>query len=146
MVETYIGIDPGKKGGIAAITVKDGVTTGYHIEVMPEVFKDAYYSIGALVPEGHVKLLIEQVQYRPNQRGVINMLTNYGRLLAYIEILEIPYEIISAQKWKKHYKLGKDKIDSINLANSMFSTEFKKTQDGLAEALLIANYAKEKQK
>lgn len=134
----HIGIDPGKKGGIALIA-NDEIT----YNKMPLVCTELYRLISDYyLRYSNLHIYVEQVQYRPNQRGVMTTLVNYGRLLGYIESFNLPYEIVSAQKWKKHYKLSADKVEAVNLANSLFGLTLKKSEDGIAEALLIAKYGK----
>ena len=141
-----VGIDPGKKGGISVIQIDNpNEIHGHH--KMPEVQSELLELVRVLnrlfATTGTGKIFIEQCTYRTNQRGIVNMLTNYGRLLGYIESVGISYEVVSPQRWKKFFKLGSDKTDSINLANQLFGTSFTKTQDGLAESCLIAKYGLE---
>jgi len=140
----YIGIDPGKRGAVASIYVNP-----LRIEYvpMPGIYTDllkVLYDL-SVVETKKLYCYIEQVQYRPNQKGVITGITNYGRLLGYLEAFTIPYTVLSAQKWKKYYGLlGKDKEASVNLANQRLGLSLTKTQDGIAEALLLASYGIEK--
>lgn len=133
-----LGIDPGKKGGFGAID-----DTGLYVSSfkMPEI-RTELISVLKEYKELYPTVLtaIEQVQYRPNQRGVITTIENYGRILGYLEAIEIPYVIIPAVRWKKYFKLSSDKAEAINYANRLFSLKLGKTEDGVAEALLIARY------
>lgn len=141
MKKLIIGIDPGKKGGVAVLTVTSAAITPT-VSPMPQIYKTLFNmlkDIGDLHYDS-IHAYLEDVQYRSNQRGVKTALTNWGRIQGYLEALGIPYTVVSAMKWKKHMGLSQDKIESINLANQIYGLEFTKTQDGLAEALLIAHH------
>ena len=143
-----IGIDPGKKGGIAILCSDNTI----EYMKMPEVYSELLNLVNRMnskknLDNNNIHCFIEQVQYRPQQRGVLTMITNYGRILGYLEAYYIPYTVVSSQRWKGHFKLfGKDKVESINLANQLFGLKLKKTYDGIAEALLIAKYGEQRRR
>lgn len=85
-------------------------------------------------------------------QGVTSMF-HFGKSAGYIEgVLKtkgIPFDLISPQKWKKQYDLHSDKEKSIAVCKELFpdvnllrTSRCKKESDGMAEALLIANYGK----
>lgn len=144
---TYIGIDPGAKGGIAAI-------------INDEVYKCAPYSDTELLnlckklsEAGECKCCLEQVGAMPGQ-GVTSMFSfgkNFGYIKGVLEANGISYQEIRPQRWKKEFGLNTDKKKSIDVCRHLFPTvSLRRTEkchtdhDGMAEALLMAEYAKRK--
>lgn len=144
----YIGIDPGKKGAMAIIK-------GEEIILVP--FDEKAY-ISAL--EEHCTGLdcaccLEHVSAMPGQ-GVTSMFSfgqNFGFIQGVLQTLNIPYQLVRPQKWKKEYSITADKNSSISVCKRLFPqvslmrTERCRTDDdGIAEALLMAEYAERKLK
>lgn len=148
MKTVFIGIDPGKSGGIAYIDTEEN-----HISTEP-------YSDTALVDlcrhlsgTSGVVCCLEKVGARPGQ-GVVSMF-NFGQSVGYIKgVLEsrhIPYQEITPQKWKKEFGLNSEKAASAEVCRKLFpcvdllaTPKCKKPHDGMAEALLMAEYARRK--
>ena len=85
-------------------------------------------------------------------QGVTSMF-HFGKSAGYIEgvlsALRIEYELITPQKWKKMFDLHSDKTESIKVCMDIFpevnllpTPRCKKPSDGMAEALLIAEYGR----
>lgn len=142
----YIGIDPGKSGAMAFIGENGDVT------VFP--FDEAKY-LGHLKALAHppcqAKAVVEHVGAMPGQ-GVTSMF-NFGRgfgwLLGVLDACQIPYELVRPQKWKKEYSVTGDKNSSTAVCKRLFpdvsllpTPRCKKDNDGMAEALLMAEYAR----
>lgn len=99
-----------------------------------------------------VMACVERVSAMPGQ-GVTSMF-NFGKASGYIEgVLSacgIGFQLIQPQKWKKEFTLiGKDKGASIAVCKRLFpGVNLKRTDkcrtdsDGMAEALLMAEYAR----
>ena len=95
---------------------------------------------------------VEQVASRSEQ-GVKGIFT-FGKAAGYIEgvliACEIGFQLVPPQKWKKEFTLiGKDKGASIAVCKRLFpGVNLKRTDkcrtdsDGMAEALLMAEYAR----
>ena len=147
MKTLFIGIDPGKKGGIAYIDAKNNLSYA-----MP-------YSDNALIDLcGHVDsqsvmCCLEKVGAMPGQ-GVVSMFS-FGQSVGYIkgvlESFSIPYQEITPQKWKREFGLSSDKAVSAEVCKRLFpdisllaTPRCKKPHDGMAEALLMAEYARRK--
>lgn len=138
----YIGIDPGLKGGIALIRDESATAVPFTKDLLKEVCRS--------LKEPAVCFL-EKVGAMPGQ-GVTSMFnfgTTYGYIMGVLEAFDIPYQLISPQKWKKHFSLDKDKTKSVETAKRLFPTvsllpteRCHKENDGMAEALLIALYGK----
>lgn len=144
----YIGIDPGKSGAMAIIHDKS------HVEVFP--YDAVKYSLAlARLHEKDEPIVccVEKVGAMPGQ-GVVSMF-NFGHNLGVIEGLltgySIPYQLVPPQTWKKEFSLSSDKAKSIEVCQKLFpnvsllATErSRKPNDGMAEALLLAEYARRK--
>ena len=139
---TYIGIDPGAKGGLAVI--RDGGITVAPYE------KSRYIEILSRVPSDSVCCL-EHVHAMPGQ-GVTSMF-NFGKTFGWVqgvlEAMGISYELVQPQKWKKEFSITGDKNSSIMVCKRLFpgvsllpTERCRKDNDGMAEALLMAEYAK----
>ena len=142
----YIGIDPGKSGAMALMG-DDG-----NITVIP--FDERRY-LGHLKILAHppcdVKACVEHVGAMPGQ-GVTSMFNfgkGFGWLLGVLEACNIPYELVRPQKWKKEFSITGGKNSSIEVCRRLFpevsllpTTRCRKDSDGMAEALLMAEYAR----
>lgn len=142
----YLGIDPGKKGGIAIIP------NGGKPEAIPYSDTELLQICAGLQGEP-IKCAIEKVHAMPGQ-GVTSMFS-FGQSVGYIKgVLEargIAYQEIPPQTWKKEFGLNTDKQKSIDVCRRLFpAVSLRATprcttdHDGMAEALLIAEYAKRK--
>lgn len=141
---TYIGCDPGKSGALAVIWPDervDVVTFG----------EDEYRDILKSVDGNKAKCCLERVGAMPKQ-GVNSMFhfgENYGFIQGLLTAYSIPYELVTPQKWKKEFQVTGDKNSSIAVCKRLFpdvllrrTDRCKKDHDGMAEALLLATYAK----
>lgn len=149
MANVFIGIDPGANGGIALI---DGDT----IAVVPftkETFESelVHFLIGLEATTSTV--CVEKVGAMPGQ-GVTSMF-NFGKNAGFIEgvlqAFNLSYQLVPPQKWKKEFSVSKDKNTSIAVCQKLFpkanlyrTERCKKPHDGMAEALLMAEYARRK--
>lgn len=141
----YIGIDPGKSGAMALISdlVKRRVLVPFDETVYAKVLRDC-------IPE-ETRAVIEHVGAMPGQ-GVTSMFNfgqNFGYIKGLLEAFQIPYELVRPQKWKKEFSITGDKNSSIEVCKRLFpdvslrrTERCRKDDDGLAEALLIAEYAR----
>lgn len=148
MKQTFIGIDPGKNGGIAVIEDGQARTMPYSDEALCSV-------IWALGPSTDRKVIccLEKVGAMPGQ-GVTSMFNfgaSYGYIKGVLEACLIPYQEIPPQRWKKEFGLNSDKAASVDVCRKLFpdvnllATErCRKPHDGMAEALLLAEYARRK--
>lgn len=96
---------------------------------------------------------LEKVSSMPGQ-GVASTFTfgmNFGWIKGVLELGEIPYQEIRPQQWKKEFSLNSEKAKSIEVCRRLFpDVDLKRTpkcripHDGIAEALLMAEYARRK--
>ena len=142
----YIGIDPGKDGAMAIIWEHG------RMEVIPFSPKDYRDAFEDCTPK-ECRCCLERVGAMPKQ-GVTSMFKfgeNYGFIQGLLMAYEIPYELVTPQKWKKEFQVTRDKNSSIFVCKRLFpnvslrkTEQCRKDHDGMAEALLMAEYARRK--
>lgn len=143
-----IGVDPGKKGGFTVMI--DGVI---HVS---KIWNDVDFIVAMRdVSEMGltIRAAVEKVGAMPHQ-GVASMF-NFGKSCGFIEgvlaTLDIPYQLISPQKWKAEFGLNSDKQKSIEVCQKLFpdlnllpTARCTKPSDGIAESAMLAEYARRK--
>lgn len=143
-----IGIDPGKTGAIAVMD-DDGILCLEQFNV--DKYVDVLFYVVQSTSAKDIKVCLEKVGAMPGQ-GVVSMF-NFGHNLGVIEgilsALRIPYQLVPPQTWKKEFSLTGDKAKSIEVCKKLFpwvdlraTDRSRKPSDGLAEALLMAEYAR----
>lgn len=141
----YLGIDPGKSGAMAVIF--DGMD-----ETMLVPFEERkYINVLCNLSGRKVKTCLEHVTAMPKQ-GVTSMFNfgvNFGYIRGLLEAYSIPYELVRPQKWKKEFSITGDKNSSLEVCRRLFpdvslrrTDKCRKDDDGMAEALLMAEYAR----
>ena len=135
----YIGIDPGKNGGIAVLGPDYKACVVYsdtELLTVCSMFKDM-----------NVICYLEHVHAMPKQgvSSTFNFGMNFGFIQGVLKAYGIPYELVTPQKWKKEFFCTSDKNTSIEACKRLFpkvnlkaTDRCKKDHDGMAEALLIA--------
>lgn len=141
---TYIGIDPGKKGGFALIR-EDG-----SLIVRPWSEQD-FISDMRYAAAGSCVACLEHVGAMPGQ-GVTSMFTfgqSFGFIQGVLAACQISFELVRPQKWKKEFSVTGDKNSSIAVCKRLFPSapllpteRCRRESDGMAEALLMAEYAR----
>lgn len=146
-----IGIDPGKSGALAVIYTDEN-NEPFRVKVVP--FEElTYRDILETCVDSRVVCCVEKVGAMPGQ-GVVSMF-NFGRNLGFIEGLlqanKIAYQLVPPQTWKKEFSLTGNKQASIDVCKRLFpdinllaTPRSRKESDGMAEALLMAEYARRK--
>ena len=144
----YIGIDPGKKGGYAVIDDRGA-------RVYP--WDNTYFvsDMNAVESRGEsIVAAVEKVGAMPGQ-GVVSMFnfgTSYGFILGVLTAFGIGYQLVPPSVWKREFGLlHTDKQSSVDVAKRLFPSvnlmptdRCRKESDGMAESLLIAEYARRK--
>lgn len=144
-----IGIDPGKSGALAVIYIDEN-NEPIKFKVFP-FDESTYRDVLATCVDSRVVCCLEKVGAMPGQ-GVVSMF-NFGHNLGLIEGLlqayKIPYQLVPPQTWKKEFSLSSDKQSSIDVCKKLFpninllpTPRSRKENDGMAEALLMAEYAR----
>lgn len=142
----FIGIDPGQSGALAVIDRKG---KAYAIPYNEQDYLDEISQIAA---EGcEVRAIVEHVASMPKQ-GIASTFkfgANFGWIQGVLAANRIPYELVRPQKWKRVFSCTSDKNTSIAVAQRLFPTtsllatpRCKKPHDGIAEALLMAEYGR----
>ena len=115
----YIGIDPGKKGGYAAIAGERGIA------VSPWNDGQFIEDMRAVAGSGACIACVEKVGAMPGQ-GVTSMF-NFGKSAGFIEgvlsALGIPYQLVTPQRWKKEFTLHNSKQKSVEVCKRLFRRE-----------------------
>lgn len=158
----YIGIDPGAKGALALAGYDD------RLDTLGDKFNKLRNG-PMIIPFDNDKYLdtlrdlkcadapciccIEQV-HALRGNGVTSSFAfgkSFGWLIGVLDAFQIPYQPITPQKWKKEFGLSSDKAGSVEVCKRLFPGEnllrterSRKEDDGMAEALLMALYAKRK--
>lgn len=140
-MKAYLGIDPGKSGGMAIVGQSD-TPLAY---AMPETEADILDVLHTLATYKGCEIIaaIEKVSSSP-QQGVVSAFTfgmGYGGLRMALTALKIPWREVRPQVWQK--ELGcltkGDKNVSKRRAQQLFPSLFKITH-ATADALLIAEW------
>ncbi len=101
----YIGIDPGKTGGISSLLNDDSDSAV--VDFMPSTEKEIFnlfenYKIGS---EENLKVIIEQQHAFPGMaaKAQWTFAEHYGFLRGVLVSLRIPFTEVSPQKWMAHF-------------------------------------------
>lgn len=143
----YIGIDPGKDGAMAIIYPDEKpIICPFAVDVYDKALQAAKIA-------GQSVCCLERVGAMPGQ-GVTSMFKfgeNFGFIQGILTSYGIPYELVTPQKWKKEFQITGDKNSSIAVCKRLFPSvslrrtdRCKKDHDGMAEALLMAEWARRK--
>ena len=152
---TIIGLDPGVSGAVGVLTQSGQFVTVFD---MPTVLANKSsnrqmvnaYELANLIRSqltnapADVVAITEGVAAMPDQ-GVSSSFAfgkSYGILLGVIAALGISTHIVSPQKWKGFFSLGREKDQSRELAQRMWPTAplGLKKHHGRAEALLLCKF------
>jgi crossover junction endodeoxyribonuclease RuvC len=157
MTTAYLGIDPGKSGGLALL--RDDGTVKWYAR-MPETLLDVWKLIqGSGIPQIRTIAVIEKVRSSP-QMGVTSAFTfgrGYGQLEAMLLAAYIPSSEIFPQTWQKALGIPKRqkeeeqpqfKLRLLKEAQRRFPSldlwsKTKGEQLAVCDALLIAYYARQ---
>ena len=153
----YAGVDPGKKGGYAVIRIVPEREDDVRVFAWDDrLFIEEMRGVAALAQEFPEKCVacVEKVGAHPGQ-GVTSMFTfgqGFGYILGVLAALEIGVQLVPPGTWKREFSLiGKDKAASVEACKRLFpgvdlrpTEKCRKDSDGMAEALLMAEYARRK--
>lgn len=152
-----IGIDPGAKGGVAFIRNSGELYKAY---VMPDKVKLPYLisntMIDANTDSSETFYCCIEKSFPSHNQGITSIFNhgyNYGWYVSTLSILNIETIEVLPQVWKSAFKLSKDKQKSMDLclklwpeSKSLIYGKKGGMLDGVAEALLIAEYGRQKLK
>lgn len=149
MTTSYLGIDPGLGGGLALMKVRAGEIP---VTPMPKTDHDLVEWIRTyiMMNPDPTFAIIERVHSMPKQSRIaaFKLGQSYGLLRGLLAAFEIPYTVVSASAWRRHYGglAPKDATDTEkkNLAKQKAQQLFPnlKITHAIADALLIAEYGR----
>lgn len=141
----WIGIDPGKSGAMATINEYG------EIDAAPFDLQTYIWILQQSLQGDGMKAVVEKVGAMPGQ-GVVSMFKfgeNFGMIQGVLQAFGVPYELVTPQKWKKEFGVTADKNTSIEVCRRLFplanlkrSERCRKDDDGIAEAILMAEFAR----
>ena len=144
-----IGIDPGKKGGFSVLRNRECVVA------KPWDDDDFIYVMLGLKNSTatDVRVCVEKVGAMPHQ-GVTSMFhfgESYGFIQGVLRACGLSYQLVPPTVWKKEFGLTGDKQTSVEVCRRLFpqvellpAPRCVKPSDGIAESLLMAEYARRK--
>lgn len=148
MESIFIGIDPGQSGAMAVIDGEYASAVTFSESAYLNTLRglDARRAIGC-----SMFAIVEHVGPMPKQ-GVTSTFKfgqNFGWIQGMLYAMNIPFELVRPQKWKKMFSCTSDKNTSISVAQRLFpnvplfaTPRCRKPHDGMAEALLMAEYGR----
>lgn len=147
----YIGIDPGKKGGLSIIKPTSDIECYLWDET---TFIDKIKNLSTQYKSNEMICCMEMVHSMPTDSHKTAFSFGYqcGFIKAILTAFGVPFQEISPMKWKNEFNLvKKDKLASIAMCKQLYpevsllpTSRCKKESDGMAESLLMATYAKRK--
>ena len=145
----YIGVDPGKKGGVAIIA--DDAVSGIQVEAWDD---EVFVSLMREMSKYRCVAAVEKVGAMPGQ-GVTSMFSfgqSFGFILGVLTAFGIGYQLVPPTLWKREFGLlHTEKQASVDVAKRLFpgvsllpTERCRKESDGMSDALLICEYARRK--
>lgn len=152
--KAYIGIDPGVEGGMALLM--DGIVI--EVTAMPRTVKEIAEWFDDAVTRCTLNgirpaLIVEYQQpmpqkFRTSVKATANMMRKFGQWEVIAYYLTLPYHEVTPATWKKAMGVTSDKATAIELCQRLFpgvnlvQERCRKAHDGIAEAILIAEWAR----
>lgn len=146
----YIGVDPGKKGGVAIID-------GENVDAYAWDDSSFIAAMSVCVGRGRARnerivAAVEKVGAMPGQ-GVTSMFSfgqSYGFILGVLSAFGIGYQLVPPFTWKREFGLlHTGKQGSVDVAKRLFpgvsllpTDRCRKESDGMADALCLCEYAR----
>lgn len=147
MSRIFIGIDPGKSGGIAFLR-------GSKIRAfkMPSTVRDIVDLFRKHAEGRDAFAVLEKVSARPGDgnASMFKFGTGFGVLQGVLSTLEIPYEMVTPRKWQKEFglivpaskKLTKPEKKNLNKAEAQRLFPGRTIIHATADALLLAEWCR----
>ena len=145
----YIGIDPGKSGGVACID-ENGEIKAYKCPDSSEDMALLFEVLIGNTPPDNVRLLMERVWARPTNavRAAFSYGVNYGQWLGIAASHEVKTYTELPNNWMKWFgcpkgMISRDRKNWLKDKAKELYPNLKKITLATADAILIAHYAKE---
>ena len=142
MDKIYIGIDPGKSGGICFL-MDDNIKSFK----CPDTTHDMTEELILAKDIRKCTAIVEKVWSFPGQgvKSVFSFGYNYGLWIGILSALKIPYILVPPNKWIKYYSVPKmERKDRKNYLKQLAQQMYPDHKITLynADAILLANYLK----
>ena len=144
----FIGIDPGKSGGIAVLTGKTA-----KVYACPRTVEDMAILIGLCLNDVsalNVKIVVEKVWAFPTdgRRGSFSFGENYGQWQGILASYELAPVYVTPKKWQSHFEIKKGLPKPVRkkILKQLAKDKYPETKGvtlKTADALLIALYGLE---
>ena len=146
--DKFIGIDPGKSGGIAVLTSETAI-----VHACPRTIEDMATLIGVClndVSAENVRVTVEKVWAFPTdgRRGSFSFGENYGQWQGILASHELDPVYVTPKVWQSHYEIKKGLPKPVRkkILKQMAKDKYPDTIGitlKTADALLIALYGQE---
>jgi hypothetical protein len=138
----YIGIDPGKSGGISAINDRGEI---HSADPMPATCHELADLIRDIQNSAEsVQAVLERVHSSP-QMGVTSAFTfgqGYGRIEATLAALGIPHDLVTPQKWQAELGCMSGGDKNVTKARAMQMFPDCRVTHKIADSLLLAEFCR----
>ena len=151
-----IGIDPGKKGGIAVLTTAGKLVSYHRLEGVIDLVN--YLRNTATSEKGVCRVYVEKCQamskggVKQGVKGMFNYGMGFGKILGVLSGLGLSHDLVSPRTWQKKMipgaKIGESKqaakVKAFQLYpnESFIPTGCRTPHDGVIDAVLIAEYGR----
>lgn len=146
-----IGIDPGLTGAVGVLNRDGTFRAVFDLPVIRDkslAWIDGQELVSRIreAKDGSpARVVIERVSAMPGQ-GVASSFgfgVTFGSILAAVQIMQLPIELVTPATWKTALRLGRDKKAALHRGRLLFPTADLSLAkyDGRAEALLLAYWA-----
>lgn len=149
-MSTFIGIDPGEKGGLARIRRSEDFAETWATK-MPATAMDTWLLI-ADWEEANVFAMIEKatgmIPGRRGVKGIGKLQFNRGLLVMALTASKIPFEEVSPAKWQRYFGLIRKKGETDKQKKNRHKERAQrlfpalKVTHAIADSLLIAEYCR----
>lgn len=139
----FVGIDPGKSGGIAFLDAKGTVLGTYKLDPKTNTEHDVAQFLSSCKLVGTYAVL-ERVRSSP-QQGVVSAFTfgsSYGFLRGLLTGLGIPYEEVLPARWQKTMGCMSKGDKNVTKAAAQRLFPSQKIIHATADAILLAEYCR----
>lgn len=142
MTENIIGMDPGQSGGMTLLDPEGGILSMH-------TFKATDHDIACVLRawierRAHTWAFIESVHSMPRQ-GVASSFKfgrHFGFLLGLLTAMQVPYELVTPQKWQRAMCCMSKGDKNITKAAAQRIWPHENWTHALADSALIAEYGR----
>lgn len=145
-IEKFIGIDPGKKGAIAILTLEDKQRHQLDIQPLPESCKEKVKLLASILTNATRNYCVVEHVHASPQMGVVSAFTfgkGYGQLEGILtSVMSVrDYSFVNPQTWQLGLNCltGGDKGVSRKKVGELFPA-YAKVKKDYADAILISYY------